>query len=315
MSHFLLECSTWLQAIDDIFFNYYTINKEVAQVGHVFVRRRKLKLHQYRSNIFNEFRIKCNECSGLCCVALYFSKFDGFPADKVAGTPCCYLDSHYCCSIHRELHSKHMKGCLAYDCCGAGQIVTHLYGEKNWKSKPCIAQEEFDVFVKTFYLQQILLYLSEVLTLQPVKELWEEANICSNELNLLLKSSPQEILDFDTEFFRTKVDILLNKAWTKVKKQVGRSQSIKQKQDFMGHNFKKAKLMGCDFSFTFLIAANLEGCDLTGCNFLGADMRDTNIKNANLSESIFLTQGQINAAIGNLNTRIPKHLNIPSEWL
>ena len=73
--------------------------------------------------------------------------------------------------------------------------------------------------------------------------------------------------------------------------------------------------MGCDFSFTFLIAANLEGCDLTGCNFLGADMRDTNIKNANLSESIFLTQGQINAAIGNLNTRIPKHLNIPSEWL
>lgn len=273
-----------------------------------------MKLHQYGSNIFNEFRIKCNECSGLCCVALYFSKYDGFPADKVAGTPCRYLDNHFSCSIHNELHSKNMKGCLAYDCCGAGQIVTRLYGEKNWKSNPCTAQEEFDVFVKTFYLQQILWYVSEVLTLPPAKVLWAKADIYLNELHLLLKSSPQKILDIDIELLRTNINILLNKAWVMAKKQIPNSKNITKKKDFMGHNFRKAQLSGCDFSSTLLIAANLDGCDLTGCNFLGADMRDANIKNANLSESIFLTQGQINAAIGNLNTRIPKHLIRPTGW-
>lgn len=201
-----------------------------------------------------------------------------------------------------------MKGCLAYDCCGAGQIVTRLYGAENWKSNPSTAQEEFDVFVKSFYLQQILWYLSEVITLQPAKELWKEADIFSDELHLLLKSSPQEILDFDIASFKRNVNVLLNRAWTKVKTQVGNSNNLEKKKDFIGHNFKKSKLVGCDFSSTLLIAANLEGCDLTGCNFLGTDMRDTNIKNANLSKSIFLTQGQVNAAIGNLNTRIPKHL-------
>lgn len=274
-----------------------------------------MKLHQYNANSFNEFRIKCDECSGLCCVALYFSKYDGFPADKAAGIPCSHLDNCFRCAIHKELRSKHMKGCLAYDCSGAGQLVTQLYEAENWKSNPCVAGEELDVFVKSFYMQQILLYMSEVMTLQPAEDLWEEANTFSDELHLLLKSSPQEILDFDMEFFRTKVNVLLNKVWTKVKKQVGSSKQYKTKKDFMGHNFKKSKLIGCDFSSSLLIAANFEGCDLTGCNFLGADMRDTNIKNANLSESIFLTQGQINAAIGNLNTRIPKHLNLPSVWL
>ena len=99
-----------------------------------------------------------------------------------------------------------------------------------------------------------------------------------------------------------------------VKQQVGHPKDTAGKKDFMGHNFKKSRLNGCDFSSALLIAANLEECDLTGCNFLGADMRDTNIQNADLSESIFLTQGQINAAKGNLNTRIPGHLIRPSEW-
>jgi hypothetical protein len=277
----------------------------------------KLKIHQYNgeNSLFNEFRIKCDECSGICCVALYYSKFDGFPADKVAGIPCHNLDDDFRCSIHKELHSKHLKGCMAYDCCGAGQIVTSLYGEENWKSNPQTAEEVFDVFIKTFYLQQMLWYLSEVLTLQPAKTLWEEAANYIEELHLLLKSSPSNILSFDMDEFGVKVNLVLNNSWTMVKKEVGNSKKTTKKKDFMGYNFKKANLNGYDFSTALLIAANLEGCDLTGCNFLGADMRDTNIKNADLSEGVFLTQGQINAAKGNINTHIPEHLVMPSTWL
>ena len=118
-----------------------------------------MKLHQYNTNIFDEFRIKCNKCSGLCCTALYFSKYDGFPADKAAGIPCSYLDDCFRCSIHRELHSRHMKGCLAYDCCGAGQTVTSLYGDENWKANPPIAQEVFDVFVNILSAANIVVHV------------------------------------------------------------------------------------------------------------------------------------------------------------
>ena len=82
----------------------------------------------------------------------------------------------------------------------------------------------------------------------------------------------------------------------------------------MGKNFKRANLDGKDFSMSFLIMANLEGCSLKGTNFLGADLRDTNIQNTDLSESIFLTQMQVNAARGNKATQLPKHLTKPTTW-
>ncbi|WP_243122666.1 pentapeptide repeat-containing protein [Kineothrix alysoides] len=276
-----------------------------------------LQLHQYdsSSDIFNEFRINCEKCRGLCCVALYFSKFDGFPSDKVSGTPCHNLDSDFCCSIHSELYSKQMKGCLAYDCFGAGQIVASLYEPGDWRSNSQIAQEIFEVFIKVFHLQQILWYLSEILTLMPAKTLWKKTSIYIDELHILIQSSPKDILNFDIEELRTKVNPLLKEAGELVKREVCHTNREIKKKDFIGHNFKKSKLDGYNFSSALLIAANLESCSLTGSNFIGADLRDTNIKNADLRESIFLTQGQINAAKGNKNTRIPKHLIRPLSWM
>ncbi|MGL4798229.1 MAG: pentapeptide repeat-containing protein, partial [Cellulosilyticaceae bacterium] len=63
-----------------------------------------------------------------------------------------------------------------------------------------------------------------------------------------------------------------------------------------------------------MIAANLEKCCLKRANFLGADMRDTNMKDTDLSESLFLTQMQINSAKGNAETKLPSYLSRPSTW-
>jgi hypothetical protein len=208
-----------------------------------------------------------------------------------------------------------MKGCLAYDCFGAGQIVTALYERENWRSNPKIAQEIFEVFIKVFNLQQILWFLSEILTLMPAKALWEKSYIYMNQLDFLIQSSPKDILNFDLGEFRENVNPLLKDTGEIIKREVFYTNGIIKKKDFIGHNFKKARLDGYNFSSSLLIAANLEGCSLTGSNFIGADLRDTNIKNADLRESIFLTQGQINAAKGNQNTCIPKHLIKPLSWI
>ena len=277
-----------------------------------------MQIHQYndKCDTFVEFRIHCEACSGLCCVALYFSKYDGFPADKAAGTPCRNLGRDFKCIIHKELGKKKMKGCLAYDCCGAGQLVTALYGERNWSSDPQDAQEIYDVFVKTFYLQQMLWYLTEVMTLLPARPLWKQAESCITQLSGILQTNPKEILNFGMEEFGPRANALLKNAGELVQTEAchGKPGKAAKKKEYIGYQFKKAPLHGQDFSSTLMIAADLEGCSLTGSNFLGADLRDTNLKNADLRESIFLTQGQLNSAKGNKNTRIPHHLSLPAAW-
>ena len=64
-------------------------------------------------------RPDCQSCCGLCCVALYFAKADGFPADKAAGTPCRQLTDDFRCALHDELAARGLHGCAAYDCLGA----------------------------------------------------------------------------------------------------------------------------------------------------------------------------------------------------
>lgn len=82
----------------------------------------------------------------------------------------------------------------------------------------------------------------------------------------------------------------------------------------MGENMQRKNLIGKDFSMSLLIAANLEQANLYSANFLGADMRDVNICNTDLSQSIFLTQLQINTAKGNKNTILPPFLHKPEVW-
>ena len=96
-------------------------------------------------------KIACEKCSGICCVALYCTKTDGFPENKEAGIPCKHLKSDFRCAIHTVLANKNMKGCLAYDCFGAGQKVTqHFYPNENWKTNPEKATEIFRVFMIIF---------------------------------------------------------------------------------------------------------------------------------------------------------------------
>ncbi|EDK34532.1 Hypothetical protein CKL_2520 [Clostridium kluyveri DSM 555] len=51
-----------------------------------------------------------------------------------------------------------------------------------------------------------------------------------------------------------------------------------------------------------LIAANIRGVDLSWADLIGADLRDTDLSGANLTNSIFLTQAQINTAKGDSHT-------------
>lgn len=78
----------------------------------------------------------CSQCAALCCVGLTLDKGDLFAFDKPAGTPCPNLDGHLC-SVHSELQEIGNRGCILYDCAGAGQRVTQMrFNGESWRDDP-----------------------------------------------------------------------------------------------------------------------------------------------------------------------------------
>ncbi|MDF2646281.1 MAG: hypothetical protein K0Q73_2086, partial [Paenibacillus sp.] len=84
--------------------------------------------------------------------------------------------------------------------------------------------------------------------------------------------------------------------------------------DLIGANLKGADLRGANLRGAYLIAANLKGADLRVADLIGADFRDADLSGANLTDSIFLTQAQLNAAKGDGNTKLPPSLTRPTHW-
>lgn len=279
----------------------------------------------FKSNTdMSHLRPDCSKCFGLCCAALYFSKQDGFPTDKHAGVPCSHLAEDYTCSIHHNLAGMGLKGCISYECFGAGQQVSQVtYGGQGWREQPASSEEMFSVFLIMQQLHEICWYLNEALSYELPTSIKEDAQQLLSETEIVTQASPQDILAFNLFNHHSQVSALLREVSQHVRDHLRQQLSInatkilntQQKKDYLGTDLRKKELRCADLRGCLLIAANLEGVDLSGVNFIGADLRDTNLQGANLSQSMFLTQSQINVAKGNTHTKLPASLSRPSHWV
>lgn len=273
-----------------------------------------MNIHEKNRGKLKDLKVDCSKCSGLCCTALFFSKIDGFPENKVAGKPCTKLKNDYKCTIHHELEKRNMKGCIGYDCFGAGQHVTqYIYKGETWQTSKELSEEMFNVFVIIFQLYQIRYFLEEAILVIPAKELWSDIENFINENKTICNSTPQSIINFDIEGYRNRVNIILRQVSASILKCFKNSDNRKL-TDFLGRSFKNRDMSGLDLSMKLLIATNFDNCTFHGTIFLGADTRDTDFSNADLREAVFLSQGQINSAKGNKNTKLPYHLDYPVTW-
>lgn len=269
--------------------------------------------HSY--NLFKELVMDCNNCSGLCCIALYCLKSEGFPDDKKAGEPCRNLMPNFQCKVHDKLKELNFKGCISYDCLGAGQKVTNsIYKGINWKTPSEYTEKIFDVFLIVCELHQMQWYLTESSLIYCADEYRHEIDLLIDENKKITNLSPEELLTQDISEYKKKVNSILKKVGESVQLAVrGKAEKVHLTY-LLGKDLRNRNLRGQNFNMSLLIAANMKGCDLYGTNFLGADMRDTNIKNADLSQSIFLTQMQVNSAKGNHLTKLPAFLTHPEIW-
>lgn len=272
-----------------------------------------------RSNL----RADCEFCFGLCCTALYFSASEGFPEDKEAGQPCQNLQTDFRCRIHGSLKEKGLKGCLAFDCFGAGQKVSQItFTGTDWQAAPNTAEEMFRAFLIMRQLHEMLWYLTQALTLPPAQSIRQELLNALDETERLTLLKPELLAALDLPRHRAGINALLIQTSELVRKDCGAGQNIRSKNhkalgkgaDLIAADLRKVNLTGKNLRGAYLIAADLRGANLSGTDVIGADFRDADIRGADFSQCLFLTQAQVNAAKGDEKTRLPPAIIRPSHW-
>ncbi|MDO5518047.1 MAG: pentapeptide repeat-containing protein [Clostridium sp.] len=265
----------------------------------------------------------CKECFGLCCTALYFSKSEGFPNNKDAGKPCINLRDDFKCSVHKSLRNKGLKGCIAYECFGAGQKISkYTYKGQSWRENPDNSKEMFDLFLIMFQLHEMLWYLTEAFRMSSDSDMQEKIKMIIDETVKITESEPKNIFNIDITAHKKRVNELLLKTSLQIRKKasMGKKGSLKNRKsiagrlDFIGADCRKLNLVGEDLSGAFFIAANAANVNFNGADLLGADFRDADLSGADLRNSLFLTQMQINSAKGDRKTLLPISLVYPEHW-
>lgn len=242
--------------------------------------------------------IRCASCRGLCCTLLCFSRSEGFPADKEAGRPCPHLEKGFRCAIHGELARRGLRGCLAFECFGAGPAVCALF--------PPEAESAalMDAFRAARQLCQSLWYLSQAEGYGQGGE--PLSTLIADGLELLSSREGLTGPGPDGHHLRTSALLhRLHRQW------YPRAEGRKQ---YLGADLRRTPLENRDLSGALLIAADLRGRSLRGSSLLGADLRDTRLEGADLSRCRFLTQFQVNSALGDHHTALPPGFNRPPAW-
>ena len=257
----------------------------------------------------------CGSCFGLCCVALPFTASADFAVDKDAGTPCRNLLADFRCGIHSRLRDEGFAGCTVFDCFGAGQKVSQVtFGGRSWREQPGTARQMFDVFGVMRQLHELLRYLADALTRQAAESVHAELRQLRERTERLTHASADELVELDVPAHRAEVNTLLLRTSELVRAGSGGRKKNRRGADLMGAKLRNADLRGANLRGAYLIAADLRGADLRQADVIGADFRDADVRGADLTDSLFLTQAQINAARGDAATTVPSTLERPSHW-
>jgi hypothetical protein len=256
-----------------------------------------------------DLRADCDSCVALCCVAPGFEVSADFPIHKPAGEPCPNLATDYRCRIHDRLRPNGFYGCAAFDCFGAGQRTTRAFEQRTWRNDQADALLMFESFGILRLLHEILWYLEEASDRLPTGTLREEVSQLRNRTQEAAQAGPDDLLRLDAGFLQRDAGALLERVSRAVRgHEIGPSL---RGADLAGQRLDGADLRRADLRAASLIRADLRGADLQLADLLGADLRGTDLRSAKLSDAIFVTQAQVQAAIIDRRTTLPPALAPP----
>jgi uncharacterized protein YjbI with pentapeptide repeats len=261
------------------------------------------------------FQADCGRCFGLCCVAPAFSASVDFAIDKPAGRACPNLGGDFRCGIHRQLRQRGFPGCTVYDCFGAGQQVSQVtFAGRDWRGSPETAGGMFAVFSVLRQLHELLWYLGAALELPAARSLWGPARAAFTVIENLTGASADALGRVDVAAHRDEVNEVLLRVSELVRGQVRRRGADHRGAQLIGVDLRGADLTAATFRGALLIGVDLRGAVLRCADLTGADLRGARVGGADLRESLFVTQSQLDAAVGDAGTRIPASLSRPPHW-
>jgi uncharacterized protein YjbI with pentapeptide repeats len=261
----------------------------------------------------SRLRADCSRCAGLCCVAPAFAASADFAIDKPAGKACANLREDFRCGIHAELRERGFPGCTVFDCFGAGQRITQdTFDGRSWREAPELAAAQFAVLPVMRQLHEALWYLLEAAALPAAAPLREEVRDLLERTERLAGGPADELRGLDVAAHRQEVGELLGRVSVLARR--GRRGPDRRNADLMGADLRRRDFRDANLRGAYLIAADLRGVDLGTADLLGADLRNADLRGADLTRCLFLTQPQLEAAIGDRTTTIPDALDRPAFW-
>ncbi|MFE4196278.1 pentapeptide repeat-containing protein [Paenarthrobacter sp. NPDC056912] len=266
-------------------------------------------------------RPDCGKCFALCCTALGFARSADFAIDKPAASPCPNMADDFACTIHQRLRPRGFRGCTVFDCFGAGQVVSQrIFAGTTWIQDPGSTSSMFAVFKIVRQLHEMLWYLAEARRRTFDPDLSSDARHLAAQIEATTRGDASAVLATDVETLHGEVRTLLMEVSGQFRASYGAEghgkfdDDLRPGADLMGADLAEQRLCGADLRGALLIGATLEGSDLTAVDLLGADLRDTRLQGADLSGALYLTQPQVNAAVGDSKTLLPQELTRPPHW-
>jgi hypothetical protein len=177
-----------------------------------------------------------------------------------------------------------------------------------------MAKQMFEVFPIMRSLHELLWYLTEALRLPSAHPLYAELSLALAETERLTYKSPAALLELDVRAHQRDINVLLLRVSELVRAEVRYKKKELRGADLIGARLKDADLRGANLRGAYLIGADLRGADLRLADLIGADFRDADLRGADLTRSIFLIQSQLDAAKGDLETKLPPSLTRPKHW-
>jgi uncharacterized protein YjbI with pentapeptide repeats len=258
-------------------------------------------------------RADCGDCFGLCCVAPAFTASTDFAISKPAGHACPNLRTDFRCGIHTELRERGFAGCTVFDCLGAGQKISQVtFGGRDWRTAPELTRPMVAVFPVMRGLHELLWYLTEAARLPDAAPIRDDLATALADTERLTLGTAAELLAVDVPAHRDRVNVLLLRA-----SELARARFVSAEHrgaDLIGAKLAGADLRGANLRGAYLIGSDLRGADLRSADLIGADLRGADLSGADLSDSLYVTRAQLDAAKGDLNTRLPAALARPGHW-